>query len=156
MKPPCDNPLPPLSPYLYLSPSPSPSLSFSLMRHHSFNPLVHVCAGPIPPPSTSAPPSLLTLSLRRHPRMPLRAFTFVPRLINHGLPLFLEAVPRGTHGPIGFIRCPDARWKSHSPEPHTIPRDLDITDDRIVNGVTQDPELSSETSTCVVYRVTGG
>lgn len=32
---------------------------------------------------------------------------------------------------------------------------LDITDDRIVNGVTQDPELSSEATTCVVYRGDG-
>lgn len=33
-----------------------------------------------------------------------------------------------------------------------IPHDLDITNDRMVNGVTQDPELSSEATTCVVRR----
>lgn len=92
------------------------------------------------------------LSFRRHPRIPLQAFTFVPHLINHGLPLFLVTVPRGIRGPVGFARCPDARRKSHLPETRVIPRDLDITNDRIVNGVIQDPELSFEARTYVVRR----
>lgn len=130
-----------------------PHLCLSLSTTHFILSRTYMVPVWVLPSSTSVPsfaslsisPSLsLSVSLRRRPRMPLQAFTFVPRLINHGLPLFLKAVPRGTRGPIGFSWRPDAQWESHSSEPHTIPRDLDITDDRIVNGVThKTSELSS-------------
>lgn len=134
---------------------------------HSFNPLAHVYGASLVPLfnirapfALSSPfPLSLTHSLSLTPSPSANAiasvhvratsykswFTFVPG----------SGASRNTR--TNWIH-PVARMHGRNPirRNHTrFHMILDITDDRMVNGVTQDLELSSEATACVVYRGDG-
>lgn len=140
MKPPCGNPLIPLSSLLVQSPHPriwyqSGPLSSTPSPLRSFI----LSLSPFPSFSLSSPSANAIASVHVRATSYKSWFTFVPG----------SGASRNTR--TNRIH-PVVRMHGRNPIRRNHTRFHDIIDDRIVNGVTQDPELSSEATTCVVCR----